>query len=55
MPSKLLLRVLKVANRLHVGLYRLSGGKVANRAAGMPLTADYDLRDENRENRTPTR
>ncbi|MBI1259499.1 MAG: nitroreductase family deazaflavin-dependent oxidoreductase [Chloroflexi bacterium] len=37
MPSKLLLRGMKVANRLHVGLYRLTSGKLANQAAGMPL------------------
>ncbi len=37
MPSKWLLRVLRGANGLHVGLYRLSGGKLASRVAGLPV------------------
>jgi hypothetical protein len=37
MASASLLRILRVANGLHVGLYRLSGGKLANRIANMPI------------------
>jgi deazaflavin-dependent oxidoreductase (nitroreductase family) len=36
-PSKNLNRVLDLANRIHVGLYRASGGKFANQAAHMPI------------------
>ena len=37
MASASLLRILRLANGLHVGLYRLSGGKLANRIANLPV------------------
>lgn len=37
MPSKALKRFLRAANRMHVSLYRMSGGRIANRVAGMPV------------------
>lgn len=37
MASVLLKRVMKTANGLHVALYRMSGGKLANEIANMPL------------------
>ncbi|MCC6798650.1 MAG: nitroreductase family deazaflavin-dependent oxidoreductase [Anaerolineae bacterium] len=37
MASAFLKRILRVANGLHVALYRLSGGKFANRIAGLPI------------------
>ena len=37
MPLTLLKRVMKTANGLHVFLYRLSGGKLANEIANMPI------------------
>ncbi len=36
-PSKNLMRVLNVANNIHVGLYRMSGGKFANKIANLPI------------------
>ena len=36
-PSKTITRVMKIANGLHVVLYRMSGGKVANKIANMPI------------------
>ena len=36
-PSKNLLRVLNLANNIHVGLYRLSRGKFANKIANLPI------------------
>ena len=35
--SKTMKRVMKIANGLHVALYRASGGKFASEVAGMPL------------------
>ena len=37
MPSKSLKLALRTANRMHVSLYRISGGKLANQVAGMPV------------------
>ena len=37
MPSKALKLALRTANRMHVSLYRISGGKLANQVAGMPV------------------
>jgi|GEM_PF-6127673 hypothetical protein len=37
MSSSALKRVLRVANGLHVALYRMSGGRLANRIANMPI------------------
>jgi deazaflavin-dependent oxidoreductase (nitroreductase family) len=37
MASASLKRVLRVANGLHVALYRLSGGKLANNIANLPI------------------
>ena len=37
MPSKALKVVLRTANSVHVGLYRITGGRFANRVAGMPV------------------
>jgi deazaflavin-dependent oxidoreductase (nitroreductase family) len=37
MPLTLLKRIMKAANGLHVVLYRLSGGKLANEIANMPI------------------
>jgi len=36
-PSKNLMRVLNIANNIHVGLYRMSGGKFANKIANLPI------------------
>jgi deazaflavin-dependent oxidoreductase (nitroreductase family) len=36
-PSKGLKRVLKLANGLHVALYRMSGGRVGNKIADLPV------------------
>ncbi len=36
-PSKNLVRVLNIANNIHVGLYRKSGGKFANKMANLPV------------------
>jgi deazaflavin-dependent oxidoreductase (nitroreductase family) len=36
-PSKNLLRVLNLANNIHVGLYRISKGKIANKIANLPI------------------
>ena len=36
-PSKTMKRVLKIANGLHVVIYRMSGGKFANEIANMPI------------------
>ncbi len=36
-PSKNLLRVLNIANNIHVGLYRKSRGKFANKIANLPI------------------
>mgnify|MGYP001248362612 CR=1 FL=1 len=36
-PSKWLKRVLQAANGIHVALYRISGGKFANRIANLPI------------------
>lgn len=36
-PSKSLAKVMNLANSVHVGLYRMSKGKFANRIAGMPI------------------
>lgn len=36
-PSKRLLSVMKTANKIHVALYRKSGGKFANQIANMPI------------------
>jgi len=36
-PSKMTKRVFKAANGLHVVLYRLSGGKLANNVANLPI------------------
>jgi deazaflavin-dependent oxidoreductase (nitroreductase family) len=35
--KKPLMKVMKVANGMHVALYRMSGGKFANRIANMPV------------------
>ena len=35
--SKTMKRVMKIANGLHVALYRISGGKLANEIANMPI------------------
>lgn len=35
--SKMMKRVFKVANGLHVALYRMSGGKFANKIANLPI------------------
>jgi deazaflavin-dependent oxidoreductase (nitroreductase family) len=37
MASASLKRIMRVANGLHVALYRMSGGKFANRIAGLPI------------------
>lgn len=37
MPSKALKVVLRTANSMHVSLYRVSGGKFANRVSGLPI------------------
>jgi deazaflavin-dependent oxidoreductase (nitroreductase family) len=37
MPLALLKRVMKIANGLHVILYRVSGGKFANQIANLPI------------------
>jgi deazaflavin-dependent oxidoreductase (nitroreductase family) len=37
MTSALLKRTLKLANSLHVALYRMSGGKFANKIANLPI------------------
>jgi hypothetical protein len=37
MTSTAMNMVLKTANGAHVGLYRITGGKFANKAAGMPV------------------
>lgn len=37
MASTPLKPILRFANSIHVSLYRMSGGKFANRAAGMPI------------------
>ena len=36
-PSKNLVWVLNIANNIHVGLYRMSGGKFANKMANLPV------------------
>jgi deazaflavin-dependent oxidoreductase (nitroreductase family) len=36
-PSKHLLRVLNLANHIHVGLYRMSKGKFAGKIANLPI------------------
>lgn len=36
-PPKLLKKVIKAANRVHVALYRVSGGKFAGRIANLPI------------------
>ena len=36
-PSKGFKQVMKIANSLHVGLYRMSGGKFANEIANLPI------------------
>ncbi len=36
-PSKMAKRILKAANGLHVGLYRMSAGKFAGEIANMPI------------------
>lgn len=36
-PSKGLKKVLHAANSIHVALYRMSGGKIANRVANLPV------------------
>jgi hypothetical protein len=36
-PSKNLLRVLNLANNIHVGLYRMSRGKFAGNIANLPI------------------
>jgi deazaflavin-dependent oxidoreductase (nitroreductase family) len=36
-PSKNLLRVLKLANNIHIGLYRMSRGKFAGNIANLPI------------------
>jgi hypothetical protein len=36
-PSKNLLRVLNLVSNIHVGLYRISKGKIANKIANMPI------------------
>jgi deazaflavin-dependent oxidoreductase (nitroreductase family) len=36
-PSKNLVWVLNIANNIHVGLYRMSGGKFANKIANLPI------------------
>jgi deazaflavin-dependent oxidoreductase (nitroreductase family) len=36
-PSKGLMTVMKLANSVHVGLYRISRGKIANEIANLPL------------------
>jgi deazaflavin-dependent oxidoreductase (nitroreductase family) len=36
-PSKNLIRVLNLANNIHVGLYRMSKGKFANTIANLPI------------------
>jgi deazaflavin-dependent oxidoreductase (nitroreductase family) len=36
-PSKGLMTVMKLANSIHVGLYRISRGKFANQIANLPL------------------
>ena len=36
-PSKNLKRVLSIANNIHGGLYRMSGGKFANQMANLPV------------------
>lgn len=35
--SKNIKKVMRIANSIHVALYRISGGKVANRIANMPV------------------
>jgi deazaflavin-dependent oxidoreductase (nitroreductase family) len=36
-PSKQLMRIMKAANSMHVGLYRMVGGKFANKMANLPV------------------
>jgi deazaflavin-dependent oxidoreductase (nitroreductase family) len=36
-PSKSLKKVMQIANSIHVALYRMSGGKFANKIANMPI------------------
>jgi deazaflavin-dependent oxidoreductase (nitroreductase family) len=36
-PSKTLLKVIHIANTIHVGLLHMSGGKFANKAANLPI------------------
>ena len=36
-PSKRLIKVMRFANSIHVALYRISGGKVANKIANIPV------------------
>ena len=36
-PSKRMKKVIRLANNIHVALYRISGGKVANKIANLPV------------------